>query len=82
MFAQSAIDPGVWIPVIALLAPAFLWAIWLSNKIISNQARLERLITDNTRAMRDVAHYIKWAIEHTTGQKAPPPTPSVIQEAT
>lgn len=40
-----------------------------------DQNRLEKLIDDNTRALREVAHYIRWSIENTTGKKAPPPMP-------
>lgn len=43
-----------------------------------DQRRLEQLITDNTRAMEEVAHYIRWSIEHSTGTKPPPPTPAIM----
>ena len=36
---------------------------------------IRKLIEDNTRAVREVAHYIRWSIENTTGKKAPPPMP-------
>ena len=40
-----------------------------------NQTLLENLIKDNTRALREVSHYIRWSIENATGQKPPPPMP-------
>lgn len=41
-----------------------------------DQNRLEQLIADNTRALREVSHYIRWSIENTTGKKPPPPMPA------
>lgn len=43
-----------------------------------DQLRLERLIEENTRVMQEVAHYIRWSIEHTTGTKPPPPKPAIM----
>jgi len=40
---------------------------------------MRELIRDNTKAMREVAHYIKWCIEHQTGEKPPPPVPTVME---
>lgn len=37
--------------------------------------RTNKLIEDNTKAMNALVHYITWSIEHTTGQKPPPPLP-------
>jgi len=37
------------------------------------RAEMRQLVLDNTRAMREVAHYIRWWIENQTGQKPPPP---------
>lgn len=30
------------------------------------------IITDNTRAMRELAHYIRWMTKHQTGEEPPP----------
>jgi hypothetical protein len=37
-----------------------------------------KLIEDNTAAMRALTHYIVWFIEHQSGEKPPPPKPEVI----
>ncbi len=43
------------------------------------RSEMKRLIQDNTRAMREVAHYFRWMIEKQTGEKPPPPMPAVME---
>ncbi len=45
-----------------------------------DQGILLAALKDNTRAMHEVAHYIKWSIEATTGTKPPPPKPAVMAQ--
>ena len=45
----------------------------------AEREQMRKLVTDNTRAMREVAHYIRWMIEDRTGHKPPPPTPAVME---
>ncbi len=38
-------------------------------------SRTNQLIEDNTRAMQALTHYIRWFIQHQTGEQPPPPAP-------
>lgn len=51
----------------------------LQQQQVEERAEMRNLIRDNTQAMREVAHYIKWCIEHQTGEKPPPPVPQVME---
>ena len=45
----------------------------------AERAEMKAMMENNTRAMREIAHYVKYAIEETTGKPAPPPRPAVLE---
>lgn len=51
----------------------------LRARLERDQEVFKRLIEDNTRAMREVAHYIRWWIESQTGKTPPPPLPAEVE---
>lgn len=67
-----------------VLVPAAIWCCTIFYQLRQRQSvdryRLENVIKDNTSAMREVAHYIRWMIEKTTGEKPPPPMPAVMEK--
>jgi len=86
LFAQASpvTQPAVYVPVIVVLMAAVGWAVRLNCSIASVKTKLEaerretrKLIENNTRAMRELVHYVKWSIEHVTGQIPPPPVPDL-----
>ena len=82
--ASPVTQPAVYVPLIVVLMAAVGWALRLSSAIASVKTNLEeerretrQLIENNTRAMRELVHYVKWSIEHVTGQTPPPPVPDL-----
>jgi len=45
-----------------LTVPIGTWMVWMTL-----------IIRDNTNAMKELSHYIKWSIRMQTGKEAPPP---------
>ena len=45
----------------------------------AERSEMKELMANNTRGMREIAHYIRYCIEETTGKKAPPPMPAVLE---
>lgn len=40
-------------------------------------SEMSKVVSDNTKAIRELSHYVKWSAEQTTGAKPPPYVGSV-----
>lgn len=79
LLLAQAPSAGLWIPATAIVVAATAWCYRIQQQLTSMRIEMKKSLDNNTRAMRDVAHYFRWMCEETTGKKPPPPTPAVME---